>query len=106
MLVKQGATVTVIKKKTLNYYCSVYPSIKPAISAWYKIMKNNNFEDIVEIRKSFPTADSVAGHSLICFNLKGNSYRLIVRITWGKTVFIQELLTHADYTKKYIGRKK
>ncbi len=27
----------------------------------------------------------------------------IVRITWGKTVFIQELLTYAEYTKKYVG---
>ncbi|NQT59187.1 MAG: type II toxin-antitoxin system HigB family toxin [Bacteroidetes bacterium] len=41
---------------------------------------------------------------MICFNIKGNSYRLIVRISWGKTIFIKELLTHAEYTKKYAGR--
>ena len=62
-------------------------------------MKANQYPDIVELRKSFPTADPVANNTLICFNIKGNSYRLIVHIVWGKTVFIRELLTHADYTK-------
>ena len=59
--------------------------------------------DIIQLRKTFPPADPVSNNNLICFNIKGNKYRLIVRITWGKTVFIQELLTHGEYTKKYTG---
>ena len=95
--------MTVIKKKTLDYYCSVYPSIRPAVTDWYTLMKQNTYWDIIELRKTFPTADSVADNQLICFNIKGNKYRLIVRITWGKTVFISEILTHAEYTKEYVG---
>lgn len=72
-------------------------------------MKANQYSDVVELRKTFPTADPVANNTLICFNIKGNSYRLIVHLVWGNTVFIRELLPHADYTKKYVegkGRKK
>lgn len=93
--------MTVIKKKSLDYYCSVYPSIGSAVSDWYTLIKNNTYWDIIELRRTFPTADPIADNKLICFNIKGNKYRLIVRITWGKTVFIRELLTHAEYTKKY-----
>ena len=95
--------MTVIKKKTLDDYCSVYPSIETAVTNWFRLMKANIYWDIVQLRKTFPAADPVAGNNLICFNIKGNKYRLIVRITWGKTVFIRELLTHAEYTKKYTG---
>jgi len=95
--------MTVIKKKTLDYYCSLYPSIESAVSSWYTLIKLNTYWNIVKLRHSFPTADPIANNKLICFNIKGNKYRLIVRITWGKTVFVQELLTHAEYTKKYVG---
>ncbi len=95
--------MTVIKKKRLTYYCSLYPSIESAVSSWYSLMRLNTYWSIIELRKTFPTADPVADNKLICFNIKGNKFRLIVRITWGKTVFIHELLTHAEYTKKYIG---
>ena len=91
----------IIKKKSLEEYYAVYPSVETACSEWYRLMKANQYPDIVELRKTFPTADPVANNTLICFNIKGNSYRLIVHIVWGKTVFIRELLTHADYTKKY-----
>ena len=97
--------MTIIKKKTLYNYCTVYPSVTSAIEDWYFVMKKNIFRDIVELRKMFPSADPVAENKLICFNIKGNTYRLIVRITWGKTVFIKELLTHAEYTKKYVKEK-
>ena len=97
--------MTVIKKKTLDDYCTVYPSIEPVITAWYRDMKQNTYQNISELRKTFPTADPVMNNTLICFNIKGNNYRLLVRITWGKTVFIRELLIYAEYTKKYVKGK-
>jgi len=41
-----------------------------------------------------------------CFNIAGNKYRIITRITWSVTVFISEVLTHAEYDKKYVDRRK
>jgi mRNA interferase HigB len=100
------ASMHIIKKKTLKEYYALYPSVESACNEWYRLMKANQYSDIVSLRKTFPTADPVANNTLICFNIKGNSYRLIVHIVWGKTVFIRELLTHADYTKKYVKGKR
>jgi len=95
----------IIKKKTLVAYYAVYPSVEMACNEWYKLMKANQYSDIVSLGKTFPTADPIANNKLICFNIKGNNYRLVVHIVWGKTVFIRELLTHAAYTKKYVKGK-
>ena len=94
--------MTIIKKKTLVAYYAVYPLIQKPLEAWYFVMKGCSCENIKDLRKTFQTADLVEKNTLVCFNIKGNKYRLITRITWGKTVFIRELLTHKEYTIKYM----
>jgi len=55
----------------------------------------NRFEDI---RKTFPSADMVG--CLVVFNVKGNRYRLIVRMEFrSRRIYIKEFLTHAEHDK-------
>jgi len=93
--------MNIIKPKTLIEYSTKYPQAKRALHQWYNDMRINEYSSIIDLRRVYPSADSLKGSDLICFNIKGNSFRLIVRITWGKTVFIRELLTHSEYTAKY-----
>lgn len=47
---------------------------------------------------TFPHADAV--ERLTVFNIKGNHYRLIVRLRYDiQIIFIKRLLTHADYDR-------
>ena len=93
--------MTIIKRKTVEKYISLFPTAKAGLRGWLKVNQKSTFNNIMELRKAYPTADSLKGTDYICINIKGNDFRLIVRYTWGKTVFIIDFLPHAEYTKKY-----
>ena len=51
-----------------------------------------------KVRQTWANADSVKGRTV--FNIKGNSYRLIVGINYeSQTIFIKDVLTHAEYNR-------
>jgi len=68
-----------------------------ALDAWYRIACKALWKSLAEVRQVFPSADGVRKYTV--FNIKGNSYRLITVIFYPKTLFIRDLLTHADYDK-------
>jgi len=52
-----------------------------------------------DVKKSYANA-SILKNGRIVFNIKGNSYRLIVRINYEKQwVFIRFIGTHSEYDK-------
>ena len=68
-----------------------------ALDVWYRIAHRASWKSLADIRRVFPSADGVGKYTV--FNIKGNSYRLITVIFYSKTLFIREVLTHADYDK-------
>ncbi len=61
---------------------------------------------MAELKAVFGSADYMSDRDRYCFNISGNKYRLIARITWGVTVFVVEVLTHSDYDRKYVDKRK
>lgn len=52
-----------------------------------------------DIRKTWRDTDSVGDKTV--FNIKGNRYRLIVKINYrSQTIFIKAVLAHAEYDKE------
>jgi mRNA interferase HigB len=88
----------VIAKPALEEFWEKHPEAEDPLMRWYRTMKKAVFTDINHLRDEFPSADYVDG--LIVFNIGGNNYRLIASIHFntGK-VFIQEVLTHAEYNR-------
>ena len=101
----QGKVVRIIAKRTLVDYGTTYADSRASVLDWYLLMKRCTATNLAELRKTFPTADLVGqGNKQTCFNIKGNHYRLIVQVVYqAQIVYINEFLTHADYTKKYCG---
>lgn len=94
--------MTVIAVQTLREYSRRYPDASGPLTGWYKMMKNGHYNSLTELREDFPTADFIPPNR-VCFNIKGNTYRLIVRVTWGVTVFIKDFVPHSEYSRKYRG---
>jgi mRNA interferase HigB len=68
------------------------------VSDWYKVARNARWGSLAEVRKAYPHADFVAPYTV--FNLKGNAYRLIVKIEYRwQMIFVKHLLTHLEYNK-------
>ena len=72
---------------------------KAALERWYDITEKAEWHNFAEIKKDFPSTDSV-GNQHYVFNIKGNRYRLVVVIKFviGR-VFIRFVGTHAEYDK-------
>jgi len=77
----------------------VYADADIALREWCKKTQKANWSCYADIKKSFNSADAV-GNSRFVFNIKGNSYRLIVIVLFKmKTVYIRSICTHSDYDK-------
>jgi mRNA interferase HigB len=68
-----------------------------ALDVWFRIALRASWKSLADIRQVFPSADGVGKYTV--FNIKGNSYRLITVIFYPKTLFIRDVLPHAEYDK-------
>jgi len=86
----------VITRKRLNDFAGKFPETKNALAEWYRLMKQNDFDSIAEIRAVFPSADKVG--KLTVFNIGGNKVRLVAAIHYNrKKIYIRAVLTHKEY---------
>lgn len=76
---------------------------KPVLR-WVEQVQAAQWQSIADVRRMFPSADAIKATKLTCFNIGGNSYRLITLISCElQRIVIIELLTHAQYSRKYAG---
>ncbi len=86
----------IITRRRLNEFAEKYPETKNALADWYRLIKQNNFSNLAEVRTIFSSADKVG--KLTNFNIGGNKVRLIAAIHYNrKKVYIRAVLTHKEY---------
>ncbi|MGI8789246.1 MAG: type II toxin-antitoxin system HigB family toxin [Pyrinomonadaceae bacterium] len=89
----------VITRKRLNEFAEKFPETNNALADWYRLMKQNDFDSIAEVRKVLPSADKVG--KLTVFNIGGNKVRLVTAIHYNrKKIYIRAVLTHKEYDKE------
>ena len=89
----------IISKRTLREFWADYPDAENQLLGWYKVMETGKFQNSTDILNSFPNSRSI-GSSRYVFKIKGNLYRLIVKINFDlQTVWIRFIGTHVQYDK-------
>lgn len=89
----------VIAKRTLRDFWEKHADSEQQLKAWYNEAEQANWKAPNDIKKDYPSA-SVLENNRIVFNIKGNNYRLIVRINYKYgVVWIRFIGTHAEYDK-------
>jgi mRNA interferase HigB len=89
----------VISKSAWRQAVVANQSLGAAIAQWYKIASAACWRNLMDVRKVYPSADLVGPYTV--FNIKGNAYRLIVKIEYRwQMIFVKHLLTHAEYDRK------
>lgn len=74
-------------------------SVDAAISSWFHEVQRAEWKNSAGVKASYAQA-SIIGADRVVFNIKENSYRLIVSIDFQRSiVFIKWLGTHAAYDK-------
>ena len=90
--------MNVISKRGLFERAARNANAKSALQVWFDTAVEAEWKSLEDVRKSFPATD-MAG-DLAIFNIRGNHYRLIVRMVYRyKRIYIKEFLTHAEYDK-------
>jgi len=89
----------IIAKSTLREFWEKHKDCETAINEWYSTVLKENWNSANELKDKFGNA-SVINSNRIVFNIKGNSYRLVVEINYlFKIVFIIWFGTHSEYDK-------
>jgi mRNA interferase HigB len=89
----------VISRKRLNEFAGRHQDAKASLAHWYRLMKQSDFSNFVELRATFPSADQVG--KLTVFNIGGNKVRLIAAIHYNRRkVYVRSVLTHAEYDEQ------
>jgi mRNA interferase HigB len=88
----------VISRKRLLEAAAQHSKLGGPLDAWYRIAKRSRWQNLMEVRRTFPTADAVWKFTV--FNIKGNAYRLIAEINYRTSrLYLRHVLTHAEYGK-------
>ena len=89
----------VIAKKILREFWELHPNVEQALKSWYQETLKADWESPIDIKKDYPSA-SILLQNRAVFNIKGNHYRLIVKLNYEyKIIWIRFIGTHAEYDK-------
>ena len=89
----------VFARKTLREFWTNHSDSEDALKAWFFEAENSQWELPADIKNNYPHA-SILPVNRVVFNIKGNNYRLVVKINYDYgQVFIRFVGTHAEYDK-------
>ncbi|AMO58252.1 hypothetical protein GZ77_21220 [Endozoicomonas montiporae] len=88
----------------LEKFSKKHANAKPALDAWREEAKKADWKTTHDIKARFGSADMIANNRVI-FNIKGNDYRLVVKVAYRHGIVVVEWVgTHAEYSKKNFRR--
>jgi mRNA interferase HigB len=89
----------IISRKTLSDYWEAHRDVEDALEAWFAEAEHAAWHTPADIKQRYPSVDPV-GNNRMVFNIKGNHYRLVVKIHYNVGfVYIRFIGTHAEYDK-------
>ncbi len=89
----------VIAKRILRDFWEKHGDCEQQLTSWFRETEKSKWNNINELKTEYPSA-SILKDSRIVFNIKGNEYRLIVKINFDYQIcWIRFIGTHAEYDK-------
>ena len=92
----------IIARKTLKHFVESLQgnkdqkAVKSSLDAWFHEVQDADWKAPTDVTRGYANA-SIVGDRVV-FNIKGNSYRLVVAVDYRRhIVFIKWLGTHAAY---------
>ena len=89
----------ILSKKALNNFYELHSEAKQALLAWYREVKQADWERPDQVLERFPKA-SIVGSDKVVFRISGGSYRIVARVFYpGRIVYIRFVGTHDEYER-------
>jgi mRNA interferase HigB len=91
--------VRTIAKKALREFWRAHADSEQPLKAWHKEVEKAKWDSPNDLKLLYPSA-SILQDNRVVFNIKGNNYRLIVKINFDFQIcWIRFIGTHAEYDK-------
>jgi mRNA interferase HigB len=89
----------IIAKRTLREFWLKHSDSEQFLKTWYETAKTSNWASPNEVKQTYINA-SILKDNRVVFNIKGNSYRLVVKFNYERQwAFIRFLGTHTEYDR-------
>ena len=89
----------IFAKSTLRHYWEKHSDSEQYLKTWYDTAMNSDWKTPGDVKQTYTSA-SILKDSRIVFNIKGNSYRLVVKFNYEKQwILIRFIGTHDEYQK-------
>ena len=90
-------SMRIIAKKALREFWKRHPDAEEPLLAWYREVEKADWDTPAKVKEKYRGA-SIVGDNRVVFNVKGNDYRLVVKINYPyRVVYIRFVGTHAEY---------
>jgi mRNA interferase HigB len=87
----------IIAKRTLRAFWKRHADAEEPLLTWYREVEHEDWDTPAKVKAKYGSASIVGGNRFV-FNIKGNDYRLVVRINYPyRVVYIRFVGTHAEY---------
>jgi mRNA interferase HigB len=89
----------IIAKSALSSFWALHSDAEEPLLAWYREVEREDWDTPAKVKTRYRAASIVGGNRVV-FNIKGNKYRLVVKINYPyRVVYIRFVGTHAEYHK-------
>ena len=89
----------IIAKSTLRAFWEAHAGAEEPLLAWFREVDKADWSGPAEVKEKYGNASIVADNRVV-FNIKGNDYRLVVKINYPyRVVYIRFIGIHAEYDK-------
>lgn len=91
--------MTIIGRKVLEDFKMEHADVQTAVDIWLAEAQIADWAMPLDVKKRYPKA-SILPDNHVVFDIRGNRYRLKVKISYqNHIVFIQKIGTHDEYLK-------
>ena len=89
----------IISRRALREFWEVHRDAEDALRAWYDDTRKETWATPADVKALHPKA-SIVGNGRVVFNIRGNAYRLIVKVDYRlRRVYVRFVGTHGEYDR-------
>lgn len=89
----------VVAKRTLREFWKRFPDAEGALKSWHAEAVAATWRNPAEIKARYGSA-SILRDDRVCFNMCGNKYRLVVKISYKNGIVLVRFVgTHEEYDR-------
>ena len=90
--------MNVISRRTLKGFAAAHADAAEELDRWFAIARKTEWRCLLDVRQAFADADQYK--SLLIFNIRLNTYRLIVKADYrAKLLMVKAFLSHKEYDR-------